>query len=92
MSVQRECLFQKCSNGKWYLFLADQEYGEFDDCTCYGPFNDEKAVQDELNCHSNPGCYSVDNSGTKEPPKVSPNGRPLVKSSRMSWNFPRLRY
>ena len=80
-SMQRHCAIYKAKNKKWYLELADREYGEEHDATTYGPFNSEKDVQDELEYHSNPGGYSMDGSGKAPVPKRSPNGSQIQKPS-----------
>lgn len=70
MSMQRECDIWKASDGRWYMELGDFEYAEEpEDCTIYGPFNTEQQVMVELSQHSNPGGYSLDDSGTRPPPR-----------------------
>jgi hypothetical protein len=70
MSMQRRCDIWKANDQKWYMILGDEEYAEeIEDCSIYGPFNDDKAVFRELDNHSNPGAYSFDDSGTEPPPK-----------------------
>lgn len=78
-SLSRYCDFYKAKDGKWYMDLANNEYGEYDDCTTYGPFNSlEKADEYLHNNHSNPGGAWEDDSGKREVPTKSPNGRPVV--------------
>ena len=76
-SMQRHCELYKAANGKWYLELANQEYGEVDDATTYGPFATEEACMNHLDNFSNPGGYGIDDSGTRPAPTESPNGQPL---------------
>lgn len=81
-STSRYCSFWKASDGKWYMDLAPFEYGEYEDADTYGPFGSEDAADKYLmRKFSNPGGMSVDDSGTKPAPTVSPNGsrvkRPL---------------
>ena len=85
-STQRYCEIWLASNGKWYLNLADEEYGEYHDAITYGPFNSEQAADDHIQNFSNPGGLSVDDSGEEAPPTQSPNGQPVVnpRSSRRS--------
>lgn len=59
--------------------LGDQEYDRQDDSTTYGPFASKERVYDELRFHANPGGSFQDDSGTREVPTVSPNGRPIQK-------------
>lgn len=78
-SVSRYCDIYKTQDGKWYMDLANEEYGEYDDCTTYGPFSSEDAADKYLrDNHSNPGGGWVDDSGERPVPKESPNGRPVV--------------
>lgn len=73
-SVSRYCSFYKAVNGKWYLELAPNEYGEYEDATTYGPFYSEESALKYLNNFSNPGGYDSDDSGEREVPTQSPNG------------------
>lgn len=82
-SMQRHCEFYLASNGKWYMELASDEYGEQFDSDVYGPFYSEKSALDYLDNFSNPGGYGTDESGTRPPPTSSPNGSP-VKSPQSS--------
>lgn len=87
-SMSRHCSIYKAKDGNWYMDLADEEYGEHEDSTTYGPFSSEEAAEKYLdNNHSNPGGYSSNGSGTKEVPQKSPNGNPVVKpnSRRSTW-------
>ena len=82
-SMSRYAAIWKASNGKWYLDLASDEYGEYHDATTYGPFSSEDAAEDHLDNFSNPGGLEVDDAGTEPPPTKSPNGDP-VQSPRSS--------
>jgi len=82
-SMSRYAAIWKASNGKWYLDLASNEYGEYYDATTYGPFSDEEAAEDHLGNFSNPGGLEVNDAGTEPPPTKSPNGDP-VQSPRSS--------
>lgn len=78
-SMSRYCDIYKTNDGKWYMDLANEEYGEWDDCTTYGPFNSEEAADRYLSDnHSNPGGMGVDDSGDREVPTESPNGSRVV--------------
>jgi len=81
-SMQRHCFIYKARDGKWYMELADREYGEREEATTYGPFGSEDDADDYLDNFSNPGGYGVDSSGKLPAPKKSPNGRPVVRPSR----------
>lgn len=82
-STMRHCDFYLASDGKWYMELADEEYGEWEDATTYGPFPSEEAVDRYLSANfSNPGGMGIDDSGSREPPTKSPNGRPVVRPGR----------
>jgi len=84
-SVSRYCSIYKARNGKWYLELADKEYGEYEDAYTYGPFDSEVKAEHELNNYSNPGSVDTDSSGSAPVPIKSPNGSPIRKvgKSRM---------
>jgi len=89
-SVSRHCDFYLAKDGKWYMELANDEYGEWEDSTTYGPFNSEEAVEKYLdNNFSNPGGMGVDDSGDREVPTESPNGGKVVRpgSGSFSRNF-----
>ena len=73
-SMQRHCDMYLASNGKWYMELADREYGEREEATTYGPFVDQEACMDYLDNFSNPGGWGEDDSGSRPPPMQSPNG------------------
>jgi hypothetical protein len=77
----------KASDGKWYLELAHDEYGERWDADTYGPFSSQQAVDDFLERFPNPGGMGVDDSGEQPPPTESPNGSPVIKpkSRGMYW-------
>ena len=86
MSMSRYCEIWKASNGKWYLDLADEEYGDWEDSTTYGPFPSEDGAYRHLRNFSNPGGFAVDDSGDLAPPKRSPNGSPVQKPGQSrSW-------
>jgi hypothetical protein len=84
-SMMRYAAIWKASNGKWYLDLASDEYGEYYDATTYGPFSDEEAAEDHLDNFSNPGGLEVDDAGTNPPPTKSPNGDPVQSISSSSY-------
>jgi len=76
-SMLRHCAFYEATNGKWYMELADEEYGEQEDATTYGPFSSQESAEKYLNQFSNPGSFYTDTK--KKPiPKKSPNGRPVI--------------
>jgi hypothetical protein len=76
--MMRHCDFYKATNGKWYMELADEEYGERYDATTYGPFDSEDAAKRYLDQFSNPGGYSTDDSGEQPVPTKSPNGGSVI--------------
>ena len=79
-SVSRYCDIYKTDDGKWYMDLANEEYGEYDDCTTYGPFNSSEAANTYLHDnHSNPGGGWEDDSGDRPVPTESPNGSSIVR-------------
>lgn len=78
-SMQRDCRIWKAKDGKWYMFLADEEHGEEPDGQYYGPFSSQQGAEDELDKHSNPGGFSVDDSGKDKAPTK------LARSSRSRW-------
>jgi len=81
-SMSRHCSFYLASDDKWYMDLANNEYGEWDEATTYGPFSSMEKAEDYLdNNFSNPGGYNVDESGEQEPPTESPNGSPVQRPS-----------
>ena len=59
-SMSRHAAIYKAKNGKWYLELAPNEYGEEYDADLYGPFNSEKEADDYLDNFSNPGGMFTD--------------------------------
>ena len=79
MSLSRHCSIYKASDNNWYMELAEEEYGESDDATCYGPFDSEEAACGYVDNFSNPGGWDVDSSGRTPPPKKSPNGDPVER-------------
>lgn len=92
-SMSRFCLIQKASDGKWYLYLADEEYGGPDDATAYGPFVSEEAADQHLENFANPGAVHFDRTGQRPAPKKSPNGKPLqAPSVGRRYSFPRYGY
>jgi hypothetical protein len=78
-SMERHCFVYKTKDGKWYLELADREYGEREDAQTYGPFDSYDDADDYISEFSNPGGGRVDRSGKYPIPKESPNGRPIQK-------------
>ena len=83
-STQRYCGIFKAVDGKWYMDLAHNEYGDLDEATTYGPFASEEAVNQYLDYNfSNPGGYSLDGSGGHPAPKVSPNGDPVINPGKL---------
>lgn len=86
-SMSRHCEFYKAKNGKWYMDLAPNEYGDYRDANTYGPFQSLDAAEKYLsNNFSNPGADDVDESGDRPVPVKSPNGRPVTKpSSGRTW-------
>lgn len=85
-SRSRHCEFYKATDGKWYMELADREYGEQRDATTYGPFLTQEAADDYLRDNfSNPGGSYIDRSGKRETPMKSPNGDPVEKPKRRMW-------
>lgn len=77
-SMQRHCEFYLAADGKWYMELAPDEYGEQWDADTYGPFYDEDSAVKYLDNFSNPGGYGIDDTGTRPAPKQSPNGRSVI--------------
>lgn len=84
-SMSRHAEIYKANNGSWYLELADEEYGEWEDAYVYGPFGSERDADRYLDQFSNPGGMSVDDSGKRPPPKKSPNGKPVQSPRRNRW-------
>mgnify|MGYP006200913339 CR=1 FL=1 len=88
MSVCRECRLYLTNDGQWYMDLANEEYGGYDDCTTYGPFYSEDATLKYLDDNfSNPGGFSVDSSGIAPAPTMSPNGSKVISPSRSRWRY-----
>jgi len=82
-SLSRYCDIYKTENGKWYMDLANNEYGGYEDCTTYGPFNSEEDVETYLHDnHSNPGGMWTDDSGERKVRTISPNGDAIVQPNR----------
>ena len=70
-SMQRDAFIFKAEDDLWYYFIAYKEYGEYPDGSFHGPFsNEERAEEHMSDNHSNPGGYHVDDSGTREAPKL----------------------
>lgn len=92
----RHCFIYKAQDGKWYMELAEKEYGDHYDATTYGPFDSEEEIvgsaggKCELDHHSNPGGWNTDDSGTAPVPSKSPNGFPVRPPTRRSWSSPGL--
>ena len=80
---------QQAKNGKWYLDLAPNEYGEWQDADTYGPFPSEKAADKYLDRFSNPGSLDIDDSGDRPVPKKSPNGSRIQKPGSRMWESAR---
>lgn len=81
-STSRYCAFYKAKDNNWYLELAPDEYDGYETADTYGPFETEEAAEKYLDYNfSNPGSWRSDNSGKKEVPTKSPNGRPITKPS-----------
>ena len=87
MSMMRYCHFYKAKNKKWYMELAPFEYGERDTSTTYGPFSSMEDAEDFLYGvdFSNPGGYSIDESGKAPTPEKSPDGGSVVKPRKDTW-------
>jgi hypothetical protein len=84
-SSSRHCSFYKAKDGNWYMELAPNEYGEYEDADTYGPFGSEEAAEKFLDDgFSNPGGWDSDSSGRREVPTKSPNGSPVEKPGRSS--------
>lgn len=87
-SMSRHCFYYMASNDKWYMELADEEYGERRDSDTWGPFLSFEAARDFCDKFPNPGMHSMDDSGLKPPPTRSPNGNP-VQSPHSHWSVSR---
>jgi hypothetical protein len=81
-SVSRHCLIYKANDGKWYVELGDYEH-QYEDCPTYGPFGSYEDAENELDYHSNPGGWNIDESGTESPP--SKLRRPAKEARANSW-------
>lgn len=80
MSVSRYCSFYKAQDGRWFMELAQEEHGEREDATTYGPFRDQEAAIEYLDENfANPGGWNVEDSGTLPVPTVSPNGEHVMR-------------
>lgn len=70
-SMQRDAFIYKAKDNNWYYFIAHEEYGEYPDGSFYGPFSSEDEAQEHMmDNHSNPGGYSVDDSGKSPVPNL----------------------
>lgn len=71
MSMSRRCDIWLATDKKWYMRLGNFEYAYDDwECTVYGPFDTEEALEKELDRHSNPGGSFTDRSGRIPPPVI----------------------
>lgn len=87
-SSQRYCTIFKTVKDTWYLDLASREYGNFHDCTTYGPFYSEQKAIDFLDDNfSNPGGWMTDARGTVPVPVRSPNGTPVQRPRSNNSSF-----
>lgn len=69
MSQLRRCDKWLATDGKWYLALGKDEHCYDDnECTFYGPFLDERAIDTHLANFPNTGSETVDNNGIEPPP------------------------
>ena len=69
----------KASDEQFYMDLADNENGKWEESTTYGPFEDRVSVRSFLNENFDyPGDIIFDGSETLRPPKRSPSGREVV--------------
>lgn len=85
-SLQRDCHIFKAKDGKHYMHLAHEEYGDLSGATTYGPFDSFDATDKYLSdAHSNPGGFSYDDSGKADVPTKSPNGSPVHRPRRSRW-------
>ncbi len=87
-SMQRHMALYKAKNGKWYLELAANEYGEQHEADLYGPFATEKAADAYLNNFSNPGGGGYDDGGKQPVPKSAPNGSKIINPKSAAQNRP----
>lgn len=78
-SVSRHCACYRAADGRWYLEMADDEYGEYEDADVYGPFASEDSLDGFRRYFPNPGGGDVDESGTRPAPTKSPNGGPVLE-------------
>jgi hypothetical protein len=85
-SVRRYCEFFLATDGRWYIYHADDDHGDLDDSTAYGPFRSEDEADFYVrNYLSTSGASDTDDSGNRPPPTRSPNGTPLVKIKPQSF-------
>ncbi|MBI6883092.1 hypothetical protein [Pseudomonas putida] len=70
MSVLHRCDIWKATDSQWYMLVGDFEHAsEPEDCTTYGPFNEEEdAYQFACSRLGNPGGYMLDASGSAPVP------------------------
>lgn len=81
--MSRHCSVYRATDGRWYLELASDEYGEREDADTYGPFPDEGAIDAFSRFFPNPGGTDIDDGGTQPVPSASPNGGPVLEPK--SW-------
>ena len=82
-SVQRHCGFYLARDGQWYMNLADDEYGDYEDSDTYGPFPSFDNAYDFLHRNfANPGGFNEDKSGRKPAPRRSPRGTPVINPAQ----------
>ena len=70
-SCSRDCDIYKATNGKWYMELEEcgREYEGNGRYETFGPYNSEdEAINDTGNHGPNPGGFSTNPSGTRQPP------------------------
>lgn len=90
MSQSRRCDIFKATDGQWYMELGNKEYAyEHHECSYYGPFASEEETMKELDKHSNPGAYGVDNSGKRPVPTEIEESPVVIHFNPRLWRFPR---
>jgi hypothetical protein len=70
-SCSRDCDIYKATNGKWYMELEEcgREYEGNGRYETFGPYSSEdEAINDTGNHGPNPGGFSTNPSGTRQPP------------------------
>lgn len=87
MSMSRHCGIYKATDLKWYMELAEEEYGDSSDADCYGPFDSQEDADKYLSDNfSNPGGLDLDESCRRAPPTKAPNGSAVQRPTRgRSW-------